>query len=747
MGIFNKKEEEVRLKYLINAVDVAAICSKISIEAKKYLVSYIDNICKGGVNDFGDIDTLYEVMERIIESDLYTEYDVKYHFDKVIELYKKIVGDNSSIKTKFIESFVGSGGLISKNLYDDYLYSIFTNKNDYFEIMIIIRNSPKAIENFDIVKGYIKSVCKYCLNQDILKRDIISFVSGLDTIIGDNYEEYSRKEKECAKRRVGIYNISPKNLAECDSKLRKIQDYFEQFNIFSESLNMEKDTIRAIVDNGKEKIETENEKSVKEFRRMIFAQKKVMMDKLDCYLLELEEQLKDQSESIFRQFVENYKNQIDAFKNLFKVYLKNTSDDLIALQKSAEESVSKLEDYVLNEPQVQLLLTKAQEQNEVREKLIELVSKEKEVLEKFPEFQKNELQSQVILSDSDRIIVPNCNIVLPDKTQADIIPAFNSAIPFDIRVKKIEEQMKLREDHGEIFHKKVKDIVLSIMEGDWPYLWGLSGNGKSFIIKQVASLLGITLTKAGKITEPHSVLGYNDSQGKFRTTPTFMATLYGYLLSLDEFNNIDSDAQVVLNDIYSELLNKLEDPDSVCRVIFGMDISIDIHPNFRMIAAGNTSILMENSSFYAHIKMDKCVKIDESVQKKITPIYIDYDDGIEERILGSYPGWYKFLIKFRTFCKKYSFGTEEIPTIRDVAFLKKYIEHNSKTVDQIIAEKFVHTKNQKCCNALVSVFSNLYGFEYDQSTDIEYTADLKNVDEKILAKKLINICKEREKYY
>ena len=135
----------------------------------------------------------------------------------------------------------------------------------------------------------------------------------------------------------------------------------------------------------------------------------------------------------------------------------------------------------------------------------------------------------------------------------------------------------------------VEEVINCVMEGDWVYLWGPSGCGKSYIIKQVASLVGIDYVENGKITDKYSIMAYNDPHGRFRATQAFIAILYGKLLSLDEFDNGNTDTQVVLNELYSGLLDTMEHPKKKRYITFAEDMTVAINPNFRMISAGNTS--------------------------------------------------------------------------------------------------------------------------------------------------------------
>jgi ABC-type dipeptide/oligopeptide/nickel transport system ATPase component len=462
------------------------------------------------------------------------------------------------------------------------------------------------------------------------------------------------------------------------------------------------------------------------------------MDTLDEHLLDIEEVLKDKSDETFRQILETYQSQVNEFHNLFKSYSLSTSKDLLAIQKASEESVKKLQDYVSSDPHLQELLTKAQEENVVREKIIQLVSREEELM-RVPE--KKVVEEVTIPGYEQRIMVPYKHMVLPSEITTITNPMFDERVPFSKRKETLLQRLEKREKEGEIFHKKVPQIAVDIMEGDWPYLWGPSGTGKSYMAKQVASLLGMDLTKAGKITEPYSILGYNDPQGRYQITPSFIAALYGNLLFLDELDNGNPDTQVVLNDIYSELLNKLDDPSEICEVTFGTDVNVDIHPNFRMIGAGNTSGEGENEAFSSRGKMD------ESIQERMTPIYIDYDNRVEQQILNDYPEWYKFFIDFRDACKKYadSMGyssAQGITTTRDAAAIKKYIMHNSKSVDQVIAERFVQIKDSEYRKALGNTIADIYGISYQDCQNPNYKGSLEKVDRKVLAKKFITACKK-----
>ena len=742
MGLFNKTDEELKerdIQKKLNQLIDTIYESNLNEYERSKLVNYVNKIKKGGFNDFLNLDTFIYIILNSLDKEIYEELDIDMYLDSVISAYHEVVDKTSDdverINEYFITNFIGKDGFIVKDIADSSMFAVFENKKDYFEIMQIIKNSNELCNNIDYIIDYINSVCKYCLNQDILKRDIISYLDGFYT--ATDYDEYNKYQLEEAKKRIGIYNLSSKELASVNSSLGKVEGYLEQFQIYIDLLKEEKESLNSLVESSKKDIKDETKRSVDYLKNMVEKHKQVLIKKLDAYLLDLENILKDKSDETFKQIVETYKNQVEEFRNMFKGYSAATTKDFLAIQKESEESIKRLKDYVTNNPELLDVLEKAQKQEVVKTKLVELMSKEKELEEKAID------KELIEVPGYNRLMVPYKHLVLPPNIPKLTIRAFDDSIPFDKRMKEIEIAMKAKEMNGAIFHKKVKEIIIDIMEGDWPYLWGPSGTGKSYMIKQVASILGLNYRKAGKITEPYSILGYNDPQGIYQITPSFIAALYGELLFLDELDNGNPDTQVVLNDLYSELLNKLENKNEPCEVTFGTDVLVDIHPNFRMISAGNTSGEGENPAFSSRGKFD------ESVMERMSPIYIDYDNSVEERILKEYPVWYKFFIDFREACIDYSIETSNgknsaqgITTTRDAAAIKKYIDHNSKSVDQVLDEKFIQIKDSEYRRALAKRIAEIYNIDYGTCTNASYNGSLKKVDNKTLAKKFISKCKE-----
>ena len=234
-------------------------------------------------------------------------------------------------------------------------------------------------------------------------------------------------------------------------------------------------------------------------------------------------------------------------------------------------------------------------------------------------------------------------------------------------------------------------------------------------------------------------MAYNDPHGRFRATQAFVALVYGKMLSLDEFDNGNTDTQVVLNELYSGLLDVLGNPNKKRYVTFAEDMTVPISPNFRMISAGNTRGGGENQIFSSR------GKIDEAVQERMTPKEFKYDNVVEQKIFGNYTNWYEIFIKFREACEIYAkqHGLDVAPgigTTRDAAAIVKYINHNSKSIDQIMREKFTQTKERDYLSFLKKKFSEFYSLDADSLGKFTEPERLADADTMILAKSFIRTC-------
>ena len=128
-----------------------------------------------------------------------------------------------------------------------------------------------------------------------------------------------------------------------------------------------------------------------------------------------------------------------------------------------------------------------------------------------------------------------------------------------------------------ILHENFPKIVKLVGEKKRAvYMYGPAGTGKSQLAADVAEALGLDFYPASTLTQEYKLSGYKDASGHYHETNFFRAFVKGGLFFLDE---MDSSASEVLVGINGALANGYYDFPN------GTEYA---HPNFRVIAAGNT---------------------------------------------------------------------------------------------------------------------------------------------------------------
>lgn len=129
------------------------------------------------------------------------------------------------------------------------------------------------------------------------------------------------------------------------------------------------------------------------------------------------------------------------------------------------------------------------------------------------------------------------------------------------------------------------------------YLYGPAGCGKSYEAKQIAEALGLDYYETSQAMFAHELKGYGDAAGKFVPTAFYKAFFYGGLFFLDEVDASAPEALVVMN---NAVANK--------RFDFPVIGNVEAHPNFRVVAAGNTRMTGATLAYTARQMQDTSFK-------------------------------------------------------------------------------------------------------------------------------------------
>lgn len=179
-------------------------------------------------------------------------------------------------------------------------------------------------------------------------------------------------------------------------------------------------------------------------------------------------------------------------------------------------------------------------------------------------------------------------------------------------------EIKLPEKTGKvegITHPKYDEVLAMIAEGENVYLYGPAGSGKNVLCAQVAKGLGIPFYYQNTVLTKFDLSGFKNAVGDFEKTEFFEAFTKGGLFMLDEVDNSTAEAMVALN---AALANGYYSFPGIGRV--------DVHPDFRCIAAGNTIGTGADSAYCGRYKLDA------SSRDRFCFEGIDYCEDIEKAI-------------------------------------------------------------------------------------------------------------------
>lgn len=167
---------------------------------------------------------------------------------------------------------------------------------------------------------------------------------------------------------------------------------------------------------------------------------------------------------------------------------------------------------------------------------------------------------------------------------------------------------------AEHFHEKFEEI-LSLVNMDEPVmLIGPAGSGKNYSIAQVSKALNKHMYYTNNASNEFKLTGFIDAGGNYRDTEFYKSFKNGGVFFLDEIDNSDPSALIVIN---SALANGY--------MAFPHE-TIDRHPDFRMVAAANT---WGRGSDFQYVGRNA---LDASTLDRFDNVFFDYDMALEEKL-------------------------------------------------------------------------------------------------------------------
>lgn len=705
MGLF---EQKTALEKAIK--DIASSSYEYASEISKYDFSrYIER--------FKDDELLAEILRKIARNG----YDFTIQMDYLTNMYATICINRNKLEEKTIfRSLV--------DLYLDYP-TIFLNSNSFEKVNSAFDDKRIVLEYFNyltknedamgneanlaILIDYIAQARQYYVDDRALLASALSLINSTDPAIlkygsKNDLEKIVNAKLRDDKKANGIYDTDIHTLAEIDHKLEEmIGSSSELADLVENAKNITKD-VRSTVDGAKADLRKIKTTELEEVQRKI---SKIISSFDEDYQKLVSQQkvgLEEERDSILADIQREAEKRKEELRAVGQGVASRISLELGRINNATSSSMRQLKEFVQNDEGVKRILQETRANDDFLERLAQV----EKIASQIPE--DSTVTTQKILGVNPKDTSPNNGDVTQTSTPSVVVPGiyipkteerkvdpkinyyFDKRIPFEDRFNQLMElKQKDIEKNNAIYHEKFDDILaILIQDLKPPYMYGPSGCGKTYMVEsQMAKLLGMNVVTNGYVLYEQDIIGYtNSGTGDYVPGNFYRCYKYGDVIFLDELDNGIANATVVLNRFMGKNTSyTFPDGKEVAR-----------HPNFRIIAAGNTKGNGRTQAYNTRQKMD------ESVMQRMTPIEVNYDNRIEMRILRDYPDWYDFAVNFRKAIEEIpSESGEEINTTgtfttRDAETVRTYLDDKCFGNDKIMEYEFVQTKDEDYLRKIAS---------------------------------------------
>lgn len=166
----------------------------------------------------------------------------------------------------------------------------------------------------------------------------------------------------------------------------------------------------------------------------------------------------------------------------------------------------------------------------------------------------------------------------------------------------------------EVTHEQFETIFQFVLANEPVMLVGPAGSGKNHIVKQISKLAKLPFYFTNAITQEFKLTGFIDAMGKYHETEFYKAFKNGGIFMLDEIDASIPEVLIILN---AAISNRYFDfPNG----------RIDAHPDFRIIAAGNT---FGHGASFQYVGRNQ---LDGASLNRFAVIEIGYSKAIENSI-------------------------------------------------------------------------------------------------------------------
>lgn len=235
------------------------------------------------------------------------------------------------------------------------------------------------------------------------------------------------------------------------------------------------------------------------------------------------------------------------------------------------------------------------------------------------------------------------------------------------------------------YHEKFEQILTQTQLDEPIMLIGPAGSGKNVAVSQVADALGMHMYYTNNASNEFKLTGFIDAGGNYRDTEFYKAFKNGGVFFLDEIDNSDPSALIVIN---SALANGY--------MAFPHE-TIERHPDFRIIAAANT---WGKGSDLQYVGRNA---LDAATLDRFDNIFFDYDRKLEQAL---YPNEevLSFMWSFRDAI--YQSKIPHVVSTRGIGKVYKK-EINGLPVANILTSNIIKNLNQDDVNTIIGNMNSI----------------------------------------
>lgn len=220
-----------------------------------------------------------------------------------------------------------------------------------------------------------------------------------------------------------------------------------------------------------------------------------------------------------------------------------------------------------------------------------------------------------------------------------------------------------------IVHQKF-ELVCNLVANDMnPYLCGPAGTGKNVLAQQIAESLGLDFYTQNSVTDEYKFTGFIDVNGNYIETEFYKAFTKGGLYFLDE---MDASAPEVLVNLNMAIANKMFPfPTGTKKA----------HPDFRVIAAGNTLGTGADASYVGRMQLDA------ATLNRFVVVEINYDERIDTANANGDAELVEFAKAYRKVTRKHGINTVcSYRNIKTIAMMSQFADDTDTLASALVKD-------------------------------------------------------------